>query len=126
MADNACGGVFVFIEELLGAGERYLVDIAVDILGGHAYAGVADSERAGLFVDSHTHIELTDLAFEFAERREGAQLLAGVDGVRDKLTEENLVVAIEKFFDDGENIFGRYPDSTFLHIVVNLFIQLQV
>ena len=72
VADDVGGGVLILVEEFLGARECDLVDILVYILGSHAYARVADSERAGLLVDGHAHVEGAKLALELAKRGEGA------------------------------------------------------
>ena len=117
MADDRVGRVLVFLEELLGSREGDLVDVFLDIVGVHADATVGDGERAGLFVNFDTDVKLAELALELAERSEGLQLLGGVDGVRHKFAEKNLVVAVEKLFDNGEDIFGSNPDFTFCHII---------
>ena len=52
-----------------------VVDVFVDILGGHAYAAVGDGEGAFLLVDGDGDVEVAELAFIFAERRERAQFL---------------------------------------------------
>ena len=64
MANDAVGGVFVFVEELFRARERYLVDVFFNVLGCHAYAGVADSKCAGFFVNFDLHAHFAKLAFE--------------------------------------------------------------
>ena len=115
MADDGVGVVFVFIYKLFRAWEGYLVDILVDVVGGHAYATVGDGECAGFFVDLDFDTHFAELTFVFAEWREGLELLGGVDGVGYKFAEKYLIVGIEEFFDDREYVFGRYSYLSFLH-----------
>ena len=68
MADDGVGGIFVFFEELFGSGECYLIDIFLNVFGGHADTVVADGKCAGGFVDGHAHVHVAEFAFVFAER----------------------------------------------------------
>ena len=120
VADDGVGRVLVFGKEFLGAGEGNLVDVFVDVLGGHAYAAVGDGEGAFLLVDGDRDVEVAQLALIFAERRERAQLLGGVDGVAHQLAQKNLVVAVQKFLDYRKNVVGGYTNCSFLHIVVSV------
>ena len=56
-------------------------------------------------------------------RREGFQLLGGVHGVRNQLAQENFMVRVEEFLDDGENVLRRNSDFSVFHsaIVVVVF-----
>ena len=45
MPDDGFRLVFVFVHELLGAGERNLVDVLVHLLGGHADTVVSHGQR---------------------------------------------------------------------------------
>lgn len=64
-------------------------------------------------VERHVHGEVALFALEVAALGQGLQLLRGIYSVRYHLTQENLMVRIEKLFDDGENVFSRNPDVTF-------------
>jgi hypothetical protein len=55
------------------------------------------------------HGEVALFALEVAALGQGLQLLRGIDSVRYHLTQENLMVRIEKLFDDGENVLSRNP-----------------
>ena len=57
------------------------------------------------------------LALEVAEIGEGAELLRSVDGVGNKFAKEYLVVAVEEFFDDRENVLGSNSYCAFLHSI---------
>ena len=60
--------------------------------------------------------EVAQLALEVTHRGESLQLLGGVHSVGYQFAKENLVVAIQEFFDDGEYVFSGYPNVSFLHI----------
>ena len=115
VAYDIIGVVFVFGKKIFSAREGYLIDVFVDIVGSHAYAVVAHGESSGFFVDCYCDLELAHLALEIAKRCKGAQFLSGIDCIRHQLAEKYLVVAIEKFFDNGKNVLGGYTDCTFLH-----------
>ena len=108
VADDGGRVVLVFLDELLGAGEGDLVDVAIDLVGRHAHAAVGDDELAFLRADADR--EVAQLALELADGGQRLELLRGVDGVRDQLAEEDLVVAVEEFFDDGEDVFTGYAN----------------
>ena len=114
MADNAVGRVLILRQELFGTREGNLVDIFVDIVGGHSDTVVADGQRSGLGVDLHCYLGVANLTLEVAERSERAELLGSVHGIADKLTQKNFVVAVEEFLYDGEYIFGRNPNRPLL------------
>ncbi len=68
MAYDAVGVVFIFGEEFFGAGEGYLIDILIDVVGIHANAMVGDGESAGLFINGDAHLKVVAQgAFEVAE-----------------------------------------------------------
>ena len=94
VADNARCGILVFVQKFFCAGECYLVDVLVDIFGGHTYATVTDSERAGFFVDRNANIKRPCFTLELAERGKSAQLLCGIDCVRHQLAQEYFVIAV--------------------------------
>ena len=54
---------------------------------------------------------------------EGTQFLRGVYRVGNNLAEKNLVITIEEFLNDGEDVFGRNADVTFLycHLITDFF-----
>ncbi len=84
----------VLLEEVLGAGEGYLVDVAVNFLGVESDAVVADGQSACLLVNFDVYLQIAQLTLEVAEPCQGAQFLTGVDGVADKLAQEYLVVRV--------------------------------
>ena len=113
MADDRL--VLVLLHELLGSREGNLVDVAVHLLGRHADAAVGHGERPGLLVDGHADREVAQFALGLADRREGLQLLGSIHGVRDQLAQEDLVVRVEEFLDDGKDIFRRNSDFSVFH-----------
>ena len=115
MSDDGSGIVFILFKEFLSTGKCNLVDVFVDIFGGHAYSVVADGKSAGFFVHSHFYIHLSELSLEFAKGREGLELLSRVDSIAHELAKENLMVGIEKLLDYRKNIIGGNSDFTFLY-----------
>lgn len=116
MSDDGIGLVLIFLHEIGDTGERYLVDILVDLVGCHTDTAVADCQRAGFLVEAHVDGEVAGIALEIALADERFQLLCGVDGIADHLAEEDLVVRVKEFLDDREDILCRYTYITLLHI----------
>ena len=117
MADDVVGIVLVLLQEVAHAREGDLVDVLVDLLLGHADTVVADGDRALVGIEVDADGQVAQLVLVLALRCQGLHLLRGVDGVAHHLAEENLVIAVEKLFDDGEDVLGRNPDVTFLHVI---------
>ena len=115
MSDDGIGILLIFVKKIVGAREGYLIDILVDLLGGHAYAAVRDGDRAGILVDLHFHLQVAQFALEVALGGQRLQLLRGIYGVAYDLTDEDLVVGIQKLLDYREYILCRYSNITFLH-----------
>ena len=111
--------VFVFFEEVRGTRESDLVDVAVNLFCRHTNTLVADGERSCLFVDAHRHFHVCGVAFEFTFARKGAELLGSIHCVSYDFAEKNFVVAIQELLDNGEYVFGRDADMSFLcgHVV---------
>ena len=118
MADDGIGGVLVFLEKFLGTREGDLVDVLVDFLGSHADAAVAHGERAGLLIDADVDLQALGRALELAGSLQGFQFLRGVNSVAHELTQENLVVTVQKLLDNGEDVVSRYPNSSFWHSIL--------
>ena len=76
----------------VGAGEGYLVEVAVNLLGGHADATVRDGDGSGFLVDTDGDLQVAQFALEIALAGQCLQLLGGVDGVRDNLANEYFVI----------------------------------
>ena len=122
VADN--GLILVLRHKLLGTREGDLVDVLIDLLGCHTDTRVRYGQRASRLIDRNTNGQIAQLALELANRRERAQFLRCIYGIRNQLTQENLVIRIEKFFDDGENIFSCYPNFSVLHSSIIVFLTL--
>ena len=117
MADDVVGVVLVLLEEVADTREGDLVDILVDLFLSHADTMIADGDRALVGIETDTNSQVAQVFLVFALSGKCLHLLGGIDGVRYHLAEENLVIAIEKLFDDGEYILGCNPDVTFLHMI---------
>ena len=122
MSDNGRSVFFVFLQEVVGTGEGYLVDILVNFLGGHTDTVVAHGQCFCLGVNAYAHLEFAQLALEVALHGQGLELLCGINGVADYLAEKNLVVAVKKLLDDRENVLCGNSDISFLHFYVVLMV----
>ena len=104
MPDDGLGFVLVLVDKLLGAGESNLVDVLIDLLGRHAYTMVADGECLLILINSYAYADVAKLAFEHTGGGQSLEFLRGVHSVADQLTKKNLVIGIQEFFDDGEDV----------------------
>ena len=118
MADDVVGIVLVLLEEVGDAREGNLVDVFVNLLLGHADTVVADGDGTLVGIEVDAYGQVAQIVLVLTVSSEGLHLLCGVDGVADHLAEEYLMIAVEKLFDDGEDVLSRNPDVTFLHSVV--------
>ena len=117
MADEVFLYILVFVKEIVGAAECYLVDIFVDFLLRHADSMIADDKFA--FFDLHLYGEVAKLTLKLASRSKGFHFLSGVDGIGNQLAKENFMVGIEKLFDYREDVLGLYIQIT-VHCVIYL------
>ena len=115
MADDGVGILLVFLEEVVGAREGNLVDILVNLLGGHTDAAVADGQRASVLVHFNLYLEFAHFAGKFTLGGQRLEFLRGIYGVADEFAQEDVVVTVKKFLDDRKDVFGRNSDITFLH-----------
>ena len=118
VADDGIGVVLVFLEELLGSREGNLVDVLVDFLGSHADTAIAHGERSGFLIHGDVYGQTLGRTLKVACSLQGLELLSGINGVAYQLTQENLVVTVQKFLNNGEDVVGRYPNSSFWHNIL--------
>ena len=121
MANDGCGVVFVFVDKLLGARESDLVDVFVHLLGSHTDTMVLHGEGLLVLINNYAYAHIAEFAFSITNRGQCFELLSGVHRVGYELAKENLVIRIEKFLDDRENVLGCYSNVTFCcHMIVKL------
>ena len=113
MADDGVGVVFVFIQKFGSARECNLIDVLFDFVGRHAHAAVADGEGFLFGIEFHLHLQIAHLAFVVAHRGQCFQFLRSIDSVRHQFAQKNLMIAVQKFLDDGKNVVRRYTNITF-------------
>ncbi len=53
MPDNGIGIVLVLIEEIVGRGKRYLVDVLVHFVSRHSDPAIGDGQRFGILIDNY-------------------------------------------------------------------------
>ena len=87
-----------FLEELGGAGARDGAEMRNDLLAAHADAVVADGERSlvGLSASIQTASSVSPAISVGLDEGFEAQLVVGVGGVGDQLTQEDLPVAVQR------------------------------
>ena len=100
--------VFVFVEEVGGTAEGYLVDILLHLVGGHADAAVFHREGLLLAVHLHLYGQVAGLALQLAARGKGFQFLGCVDGVGYQLAQKDFVVGIKELLNDRKDVLGLY------------------
>lgn len=111
--DLVVGGAFVFFDEFFGAGEGDLVDVFFDLVGGHADAVVGDGEGFFVFIDADDDFGVAEFAVDFAGEGDHFEFGDGVYGVGDQFAEKYFVVGVERFLDNGKNIFSMDGDRAF-------------
>ena len=92
MTYDSIGIVLIFLKEVSNARESYLVDIAVNLLLGHSYAMVRDSQCASLLVKVYAHARIAYLTLEVALLGESLEFLRSINGIADHLTQEYLMI----------------------------------
>ena len=75
------GLILILLHKLLGTREGYLVDVAIYLLGRHAYTAVGDCQGLGSLIDSYAYCQVAKLAIELTLRREGFELLRSIHSV---------------------------------------------
>ena len=116
MADDSLCAVFVFVDKLLRAGESDLVDVFIHLLGGHSDTMIGNGQGLLGLINTYAHAKVAQITLHFTNGRQSLQFLRSIDGIGDQLTQEDLMIRIQKFLDDGEDIITRHPNITFTHI----------
>ena len=113
VADDGVRVVLVLLEEVVGARESYLIDVFVDFFGGQTNTAVGHGN--GVLAQADTDRQVAQLAFVLTNGGKSLQFLRSINGVGHQFAQEYFVVTVQKLFNDGEDVFGRYPNVTFLH-----------
>ena len=92
VTDDGVGIFLVLVQEVIGSGEGYLIDILVDFLCRHTDTAVADGDGTSFCVHAHDDFQFSHFALEVALAGQCLQLLCGIHSVAHDLTDENLVV----------------------------------
>ena len=83
---------------------------------------VTHRQRLLLLINSYAYSRVTQVTFHLAHGRQGLQFTRRIHRITDQLTQEDLMIGIQKFLDDREYIITRHPNITFTHIVLILII----
>ena len=121
MADNGISIVFKLIEKIFCTGKSDLIDIFFNFFGSHTNTVVAHGKRSGFGVELYGHLQVVGFALKFACISECFEFLRSIYSIRYDFTKKDFVVAIKKLFNDGENVAGGYPDTSFCHNYIEFF-----
>jgi hypothetical protein len=124
MTDYAA--VLVFFQKFGCTGEGDLVEVAHDFLFRHTNTAVADNELFFFRAEDDLDGGIANFAAHFAALGEYFEFGRSVNGVGNQFPQENLVVRVEEFFNNGKNILGLYGDSTCLHKNGMCLVNIQV
>ena len=115
LTDDLIGifGVFEFLHKFCCAGECNLIDVLFDLFGGHPETFVGDGDGLLFLVESHLHGDVSEFAGVLTKRSQSLDFLRSVYRVGDEFPKENLMVGIEEFLDNRENVLGMDRDRAF-------------
>lgn len=95
-----------FLHEFLGTGKGHLVDVFLHFVGAHPDTAIADGKGSGLCVEGDGHFQVAQFLVIGSDAGEVLDLACGIHGIGYEFAEEDLVVGIEGFLDDGEDVLG--------------------
>ena len=108
MSDDTGGFSALFLvlfDEIHRAGESDLVDVGADLIGRHADAVVLNRQGTSLAViDDIDAVGLILRDFGFAKDSQPLELGNGIGRIGDEFAQENILVGIQPFADDWEDI----------------------
>ena len=97
--------VLIFLQKLCRAGKSDIRDILYDLFRGHADTVIDKLQCLFLIIDQNVYLRL--VAFRKLCLSDGIQLFSlgyGVAAVGNQLADENILIRIHPFFDNGKNI----------------------
>ena len=102
MTDNRGLFVFEFLDKIFGTGERNPVDVLFNFRFRHSDSVIDNFDGFFLFIRADFHLQIFFIyfcidRFSFTEC---------IDSVGNKFSQKNIVLRIEPFFDNRENILG--------------------
>ena len=118
--------VLEFFHELRRAREGNLVDVLLDLLASHPDTTIADGDGLRSFIKTHVHTKLAEFSIELSHRSQFLKLLSCINGIRHQLTKEYLMIGIQEFLDDRENVLGMYRDGAFFCYFCHDFVVMLV
>ena len=115
MANDCVVLLFVFLEKILSAGKRHLIDVALHLIGCHADAVVADGQGLGLAINPDANAAFLPLT-AIASHGRHASFADGINTVAHQFPKENLMAGINGLLDDRKDVLGVDLDLTlFVH-----------
>ena len=82
MADYGACLVLVLLEKIVGARERNLIDVLVNLVGSHAKSAVTHGNCLGFLVNFDANRQIAEFAFKFAFAGQRFQFLGSINGIR--------------------------------------------
>ena len=97
--------IFIFLQKLCRTGKCDLSNIFFHLISGHTKTGI--NEFQCLLFRIHDHLDLVLVSFRECILTHNLQFFQfgnGITSIGNHLTEENVMVGVQPFLDDRENI----------------------
>ena len=107
--------------KLVGAGKCYLINESFHFISRHSYPFVRNSECLGFFVQDDPYFGVRHVSDIFTFGSQDFQFLDGIHCVGHNFTQKNVMIGIQEFLDDGEQVLTGDPDFSFCHSYFSLF-----
>ncbi len=115
MTNDGFRFVFVLVQKFFRTGEGNLVDVLIHLFCTHADTMILNRQGLLIFIYKYAYARVAQIALGFAYAGQCFEFLRGIHGIRNQLTKKNLMVAVQKFLNHGENVIRRYPNRSFCH-----------
>ena len=117
----------VFLDEIQGAGQRDAANVFFDLFFAHADSVVRHGQSLFLLVqcDANSVVFTVGDVPDFSQGDQTLELCNGIRGVGNDFTQENILIGVQPFFDNRENmlcfdgntaLFFCFIDFTHLYI----------
>ena len=100
--------VLVLLDKLLGTADGDLIDVLMDLIGSHTDTIIRYDQLVA--IDLYLHLQVSDLSGVLTLGDQSLQLLYGIHAIAYDLSEEDLIIAVEEFFNDREHIVARHAN----------------
>lgn len=114
MSDDALS-VLESLQKIARSGECNLIDVTLNLVLRHTDTAVTDRNGTVLFIDAYSDLQfsIVNLRHIFrAAHADSLEFLCSVHSIRHEFTQENLVIGIKEFLDDGKDVPDIHTDFT--------------